>query len=195
MTAEEIFRAHGGQLRMRDALALGISRYQLYALRDRGIIEPLTRGVYRLAELPAISNPDLVAVSLRFPQAVICLLSALAYHDLTTQIPHYVSIAISRHARIPAPGFPPVQAYKFSDAAFHAGIEIQDIDGVPVRIYSVEKTLADCFKYRNKLGMDVVQEALKLYKARKTVHIDALLAYARVCRVEHVMRPYLEAVL
>lgn len=192
---EEIIRAHGGQLRMHEALALGISRYQLYKLRDQGILELLARGIYRLVELPAVSDPDLVTVSLRFPHAVICLISALAYHHLTTQIPHEISLAVSPHARLPVLASPPVQAYRFSEAAFAAGIATPDLDGVPIQVYDPEKTLADCFKFRNRLGMDVVQEALKLYKSRMPVKPDALLRYTRICRVERVMTPYLEAIL
>lgn len=190
---EALFRQHGGQLRMSEAIALGMSRYRLYSLRDKGIIEPVSRGVYRLVALPPISNPDLVTVSLRFPNAVICLISALAYHEITTQIPHAVSVAVPRDARMPSLDSPPVHAYKFSDAAFRAGVEKHPIDGVTVRVYSAEKTLADCFKYRNKIGMDVVLEALKLYKSHKPFKLADLLKYARICRVEKVMKPYLEA--
>ncbi|WP_432822706.1 type IV toxin-antitoxin system AbiEi family antitoxin domain-containing protein [Trichloromonas sp.] len=191
----EIFRQQGGQLRMSEALALGISRTMLYSLRDKGLIEQVTRGVYRLAELPPIGNPDLVTVSLRFPNAVICLVSALAYHELTTQIPHEVSVAVPRNSRMPTLDFPPVRAHKFSAAAFHAGIEEHQIDGLTVKIYNPEKTLADCFKFRNKLGMDVVLEALKTYKARKQFSPDEVLKYAKVCRVDKQMKPYLEALL
>jgi predicted transcriptional regulator of viral defense system len=194
-TPKNIIRAHGGQLRMSEALALGISRYQLYKLRDQGILAPLARGIYRMVELPAVSDPDLVAVSLRFPHAVICLISALAYHHLTTQIPHEISLAVSYDARRPVLASPPVHAYRFSAAAFAAGIQTVNLDGVPIRIYDPEKTLTDCFKFRNKLGMDVVQEALKLYKSRMPIKPDALLSYARICRVERVMTPYLEAML
>lgn len=190
---EKIFREHGGQLRMSEAIALGITRYMLYSLRDKGIIEQLTRGVYRLAELPAISNPDLVTVSLRYPDAVICLISALSYHGITTQIPHEVFIAISRDSRMHLLNHPPLRVYKFSNNSFQSGIEEHQIDGVRVRIYSPEKTLADCFKYRNKIGMDVVLEALKLYSVRKNFNLIELLKYARICRVEKVMKPYLEA--
>ena len=190
---EEIFRQHGGQLRMSEAIEHGITRYMLYSLRDRGVIEQVSRGIYRLVELPPISNPDLVTVSLRFPNAVICLVSALAYHDITTQIPHAVFVAVSRDSRIPSLDYPPIQAHRFSNDAYKAGIEEHLIDGVPVKIYSPEKTLADCFKFRNKIGMDVVLEALKLYKTRKKFNLGELLKYAKICRVEKVMRPYLEA--
>lgn len=190
---EEIFRKHGGQLRMSEAIEQGITRYMLYSLRDRGIVEQVSRGIYRLVDLPPVSNPDLVTVSLRFPNAVICLVSALAYHDLTTQIPHAVFVAVSRDSRIPALHHPPVRAHRFSTEAYQSGIEVHLIDGVSVKIYSLEKTLADCFKFRNKIGMDVVLEALKLYKTRKKFNFGELLKYAKICRVEHAMRPYLEA--
>jgi len=195
LTPEEIFRQSGGQLRMSEAIRHGISRYSLYTMRDKGIVEQVSRGIYRLVELPPISNPDLVTVGLRFPRAVICLISALSYHGITTQIPHKVTVAVPRGARMPSLDSPPVHAYKFSVNAFKAGIEKHQIDGVAVKIYNPEKTLADCFKYRNKLGMDVVLEALKLYRSQKTYRLEKLLKYARICRVEKVMRPYLEATL
>ncbi len=190
---EEIFRKHGGQLRMSAAIRQGITRHTFYSLRNKGIIERLSRGIYRLVELPPISNPDLVTVSLRFPNAVICLVSALAWHEITTQVPHVVSVAVPRNARMPSLDYPPVQAHRFSNGAYKSGVEEHLIDGVPIKVYNPEKTLADCFKFRNKIGMDVVLEALKLYRARKEFDLAKLLKYARICRVEKVMRPYLEA--
>ena len=192
---EEIFRRHGGQLRMSEALACGITRYTLYALRDRGVVEQITRGVYRLRELPPLSNPDLVSVSLRFPKAVVCLVSALARHDITTQIPHVVSVAVPKDSRTPTLDYPPVKAHKFSHEAYETGIDEHLLDGAPVKIYDPEKTLVDCFKFRNKIGMDVALEALKLHKMRNGINLVKLLEYARICRVENVMRPYLEALL
>ena len=192
---EEIFLDHGGQLRMSEALRHGITRYMLYSLRDRGIIEKISRGIYRLADLPSISNPDLVTVSLRFPKAVVCLISALAFHDITTQLPHTVSVAVPREARIPHLDYPPVEAHRFADKAYNSGIETHLIDSVPIRVYCAEKTLADCFKFRNKIGMDVVLEALKLYKKRNRFNPMLLLDYARICRISMVMRPYLEATI
>jgi predicted transcriptional regulator of viral defense system len=190
---EDIFRSCGGKLRMSEALELGISRYMLYALKDRGVVEQVSRGIYRLVDLPPLSNPDLVTVALRFPGAVVCLVSALAYHDMTTQVPHRVSVAVPRRSRMPSLEYPPLSVHRFSDQAYGAGIETHQIDRVSVRIYSPEKTLADCFKFRNKIGMDIVLEALKLYKTRKKSKIKDLLGYAKICRVEKVMRPYLEA--
>lgn len=191
----EIFRKHGGQLRMSEALMHGMTRYMLYMLRDKGIIEQVTRGVYRLVGLPPISNSDLVTVSLRFPNSVACLISALSYHNITTQIPHAVSVAVQRDSRIPSLDHPPIQAHRFSDEAYKAGIENHIIDGVPVKIYTPEKTLADCFKFRNKIGMDVVIEALKFYRSRQKFNLEKLLEYADLCRVKKIMTPYLEAIL
>jgi predicted transcriptional regulator of viral defense system len=191
-TPEEIFRMHGGSLRMSEAIAHGITRYTLYSLKNKGVIEQVSRGIYRLVELPPISNPDLVTVSLRFPSAVICLISALAYHEITTQIPHEVSIAVPRDTRMPSLDYPPIKVHKFSNETYRSGIEEHRIDDVPVKVYNPEKTLADCFKFRNKIGTDVVMEALRLYKTRKKFDVGKLLQYARICRVERVMRPYLE---
>jgi len=193
--AVAIFREHGGRLRMSEALQHGITRHTLYSLRDRGTIEKLSRGLYRLAELPPLGNPDLVTVSLRFPKTVVCLVSALAFHDITTQVPHAVSVAIPRNARLPSLDFPPVEAHRFSGKAYSSGVERHRIDGVLVKVYNAEKTLADCFKFRHKLGMDIVLEALKLYRARKRFDPGKILAYAKICRVQKVMRPYLEAIL
>lgn len=189
---EEIFRKHGGTLRMSEALEHGITRYMLYSLRDKGVIEQVSRGVYRLQDLPKISNPDLVTVSLHCPMAVVCLVSALSYHGITTQVPHHVSVAVPRRTWVTKLDYPPLKVHLFSMAAYRSGIEEHLIDGVAVRVYSPEKTLADCFKFRNKVGMDVVLEALRLYRGRMKFDISKLVEYARICRIERVMLPYLE---
>lgn len=188
-----LFRAHGGQLRLSEALALGLNRYQFYKLRDEGVIEPVSRGLYRLAELPPVRHPDLVAVATRFPKAVLCLVSALAWHDITTQIPRRIDLAVERNARLPRQDYPPVRGYRFSGKRFTSGVQRHDIDGVELKVYDPEKTLADCFAFRGTLGMDVVLEALRLYRQRFRPDYDRLLEYARICRVARVMRPYLEA--
>ncbi len=190
-----IIKEHGGVIRTAEALKAGIHPRTFYSLRDKGILHEVSRGIYRLSELPAISNPDIVAVASRFPRAVICLISALAFHDLTTQVPHEVSIALEKGAETPRINFPPLSVHRFSKAPFEAGITIYEIDGIPVRIYNQEKTLVDCFKFRNKLGIDVVMEAMKMYKTKNAgLNISELLKYARICRVEKVMRPYLESI-
>ena len=188
----QLFREHGGDLRMSAALRLGINRWTLYAMRDAGVIEPVTRGVYRLTSLEPLSQPDLVTVALRAPQGVICLVSALAFHELTTQVPRAVDVALARGTRKPRIDHPPTHFYWFSGPSFSEGIEIHPLDGVPVRVYAPEKTLADCFRFRNQLGMDVVLEATRLWRARHKKKLNVLLRYARMRHVEHAMRPYLE---
>ena len=193
--ARELFRRQGGVLRTRDALRLGIHPRTLYEMREEGNLEQLSRGLYRLSNLPKLGNPDLVAISLKIPQGTICLISALAFHNLTTQVPHQVYVALPRGAEPPRVSFPPIRVFWFTEPAFKEGIAVHKLDGVPVRIYSPEKTVADCFKYRNKIGLDTAVEALKLYRERRKVKIDELLQYATVCRVQKIIRPYLEALL
>ncbi|ADE16766.1 conserved hypothetical protein [Nitrosococcus halophilus Nc 4] len=193
--AIHLFSCHGGVLCTRDALRLGIHPRTLYAMRDAGLLERLSRGLYRLADLPPLGNPDLVAVALKVPGGVICLISALDYHELTTQIPHEVYLALPRGAEPPRLEHPPLRVFWVGGKAFTEGVETHEVDGVPVRIYGAEKTLADSFKYRNKIGLDTAIEALRRYVRCGRTRIDMLMAYARICRVEKVIRPYLEALL
>ena len=193
--AQKVFRHHGGVLRMSEALKANVHRRMLYSMLEAGIIEKLDRGLYRLADLPPLGNPDLVSVSLRIPNGVICLISALAYHEVTTQIPHEVYVALERGSEAPRLAHPPIRVFWFSGAAFTQGIRAHKIDGVSVRIYSPEKTIADCFKYRNKIGLDTAIEALKLHRQKKHFKSEEVMRFARVCRVEKVIRPYLEALL
>ena len=193
--ARAIFQRHGGTMRTAQAIRLGIHPRTLYEMRDAGVLDQLGRGVYRLAELPVLGDPDLVTVALKIPHGVICLISALAFHEITTQIPHEIYLAVCRGTTRPRLDYPPLRIFWFTDKAFTEGIETHVRDGIPVRVYSPEKTLADCFKYRNKIGIDTAIEALKLYQQRKPVRVDELLRFARVCRVLKVMKPYLEALL
>lgn len=193
--AKQIFRNHNGILKTGEALSQGIHRRTLYAMRDEGVLERLDRGLYRLAELPPLADPDLVTVARKIPKGVICLISALHFHNITTQIPHAVSIAVVRGTEPPRLTFPPIQLYWFSGKSFTAGVEQHSIENTAIRVYSAEKTLADCFKYRNKIGMDTVLEALELYRERRKPKPGKLLEFARFCRVEKTMRPYLEATL
>jgi predicted transcriptional regulator of viral defense system len=180
---------------MSEAVRAGISRRTLYAMHEEGVVERLSRGVYRLASLPGLRAPDLVTVSTRVPGGVVCLISALAFHELTTQIPRAVDVAISRGAEKPRIDYPPVNVYWFSGEAFSSGIEKPVVDGRRVRVYGAEKSIADTFKYRNKIGMEVALEALRNWRARRRSNLERLLEYGRVCRVERVMRPYLEAMV
>jgi predicted transcriptional regulator of viral defense system len=193
--AVAVFKQHSGILRTAQALRAGIHPSTLYAMRDVGTLEVVSRGVFRLAGSEPLGNPDLVTVATRVPNGVICLISALAFHQITTQIPHEVHVALQRGAELPRLEYPPIKLYWFKDQAFTAGVDTQKLDGVDIRIYSPEKTLADCFKFRNKIGLDTAVEAVRFYRERRTVNVDALMRYAAICRVEKVMRPYLEAIL
>ncbi|NLF95698.1 MAG: transcriptional regulator [Candidatus Riflebacteria bacterium] len=193
--AIELIRQLDGAFRTAEAIKAGVHPQTLYTLLHSGIIERLSRGVYKLADTEQVSQPDLVIVATRIPQAVICLISALAFHEMTSQIPHEVSFAIAKGAETPRIDFPPISVHRFSGEALTAGVQKHEIDGVTVRIFCPEKTIADCFKFRNKIGMDIALEALKLYKARKGFNSSELIKFARICRVEKVMLPYLEAMI
>ena len=193
--AHRIFKERQGTLRTFEALRAGIHPRTLYALRDRGEIEQIARGLFRLAELPPPGEPDLLTVAKKVSQAVFCLLTALAFHRLTTQVPHAVEVALPRTARVPCLDHPPIKVFRFSRESLNAGIETHTLDGVSIRVYCREKTLADVFKYRNKVGLDVALEALRAYRSQPKQDFQAVLKYARICRVENVIRPYLEATL
>ena len=195
--AIEAFLEHDGILRFQEALDSGVSRHTLRTMLAEEVVERLTRGVYRLTDLPPLERPDLVAVATRVPEAVVCLVSALSFHDITTQIPHEVSLALNhwmqRHP--PAIEHPPIRVFWFGKEAYEAGIEPHTFSGVHVQVYSPEKTIADCFKFRNKIGLDVALEGLRLHHEQNGVHVDELMRFARICRVQQVIRPYLEAIL
>lgn len=194
-TAIQKIKELGSIFRSSELLQKGVSPRTLYALRDSGVLEQLSRGTYRLVEQGILSNPDLVTVALRVPQGVICLISALSFHGLTTQIPHTVSIAITKTMRNPVISYPPLQVYRYDESSYQAGIEKHLVDGVSISVYCPEKTLADCFKFRNKIGMDVVLEALKQYRAQRQLNVAELMKYADICRVTNIMKPYLESLL
>lgn len=193
--AKTIILKQGGIIRTQEAIRQGIHPRTLYQLRDSGELEQLSRGVYKLRDSKPLEHPDFVTVAIRVPKGVICLVSALSFHEMTTQVPYVVSVALEKGAEQPRIDFPPVTVFRFSSECFSAGIETHMLDGVPVRIYSPEKTLADCFKFRNTIGMDVVLEALKLYQQRKQKDLNVLMDHAKTCRVASVIRPYLEATL
>jgi len=188
-----IFRKHGGLLRTKDAIRLGIHPRTLYSMRDGGELRQVSRGYYRLSDLPQLGNPDLVAVALAMPKGVVCLISALSYHGIGTQIPRVVDIAIDKDMKRPRIDYPPIRTFWFSGPAFKSGIQVHDLDGVPVKVYSPAKTVADCFKCRNKIGLDVAIEALREVRRSRRAMVDELFQMARTCRVANVMRPYLEA--
>jgi predicted transcriptional regulator of viral defense system len=192
--AIRVFRRHGGVLRAKQALDLGIHPATLYELRDKGRLTSLARGLYRLAEAKEPENPDLAIVGARAPDAAVCLISALAFHNITTQIPAVMHLAVPRgkyHGLTLEPL--PVHVYRYDAKTFSVGLSAYPIGGVRVKIYDPARTVVDCFKFRNKIGLDVALEALRLARERQKVSTRELLQSARLMRVERVIRPYLEA--
>jgi predicted transcriptional regulator of viral defense system len=193
-TALKVFHDKGGTLRTRDLIALGVHTDALYMLRDAGRVVELGRGLYRLAETGEAEHPDLALVAARAPDAAVCLISALSYHDITTQIPSSVHLAVPRGSyhgiRLPIP----VTVYRFDPKTFNKGLETHRVGGMPLKIYSAARTVVDCFKFRNKIGLDVALEALRMARQRKRVQNRELLHYARLLRVENPMSPYLQAI-
>jgi len=194
-TAEKIFRENKGILRTGEAKKLGINEAILVQMHSLGLLIKESRGLYRLADLSPLSNPDLVQIAIKVPKAVICLISALNYHQLTTQIPYNVYVALPRDTKAPRIEYPPMDIVYLSETPYATGIEGHVVDGVMVRIYSREKTIADCFKFHNKIGMDIAIEALKDYLHQPDRNLGELLRCARVDRVEKTMQPYIKAAL
>ena len=184
-----------GLLRARDLNAQKIPRAYLQRLCDRGELEKVTRGLYRIPDAPVTEHHSLVEVSRRVPHATICLLSALQVHELSTQGPHEVWIAIQRHARKPALTYPPVHVVRMSGRALTFGVEVRAIEGVKVRITSPAKTVADCFRFRRLVGLEAALDALRDYLKKHRNGIDALMKAAAADRVTNVMRPYVEALV
>ena len=193
-TALKLFRNRGGTLRTRDLIELGVHTDALYELRDNGQIVELNRGLYRLAEASEAEHPDLALIAARAPNAAVCLISALSYHDITTQIPSSVHLAVPRDQYRGISLSIPVTVYRFDPKTFKDGLETHQIAGKPIKIYNPARTIVDCFKFRNKLGLDVALEALRLARQRKRVQNRELIRYARLLRVEKPMSPYLQAI-
>lgn len=182
-----------GVLRARSLVDGGISRQVIKNLADAGKLVQLGRGIYSLPDSPVTENHDLAKVAARVPQGVVCLSSALQFHGLTTESPWRVHLMLPRGAHPPRISEPPLAVVYASGQAYSAGIETHEIEGVEIKVTSVAKTLADCFKHRNKIGLDVAMHALKqVLEEQRTTRAD-IRRYAQICRVENVMRPYVEA--
>lgn len=180
-------------IRPRDLTERGLPTVALTRLVRQGRLQRVGRGLYALPDRPVSEHNALAEVARKHPQAIVCLLSALRFHDLTTQSPFEVWLAIPNKARAPKMDYPPLRIVRFSGAALARGVEDHVIDGVPVRVTSVARTVADCFKFRNKIGLDVALEALQEAWRAKRASMDELWRYATLCRVANVMRPYMES--
>jgi predicted transcriptional regulator of viral defense system len=193
-TAKRFFSENNGILRSSKARRLGINPKTISDMVKAGLLVREGRGLYRLADLEPPGNPDIVYVCQRVPDAVICLISALAFYELTTQIPYQVYVALPFEKRNkPRIEYPPIEVVWLTKNPYHAGIENRNVDGFNVSIYCPEKTIADCFKFRNKIGTDVAVDALKDYMRSRDRNIPTLMEYARIDRVERIMLPYIEA--
>jgi predicted transcriptional regulator of viral defense system len=182
-----------GLARSRDLQSAGLSRVAVARLADSGKLQRIARGVYASPDFAPTEHHGLATAAARVPHAVICLLSALQFHSIGTQAPFEVWIAIDRKARKPTVDAPPLRVVRFSSIALREGVEQHEIEGVHVNVTSAARTVADCFKYRNKIGLDVALEALREYRRSKRP-VEDLVRAAEVVRVSSVLRPYLEAV-
>ncbi|CAN5330163.1 type IV toxin-antitoxin system AbiEi family antitoxin domain-containing protein [soil metagenome] len=192
--AIKLFQKHEGVMRTSEILGAGVHQRTLYHMRDEGIVIAIQRGVYQLTESEPLSNPDLVIVAKKIPEARICLISALSIHEMTDEIPHKVHIALPRSSWQPELDYPPLKVYRFSEKTINSGLQAHTIDSVEVMVFNPAKTIADCFKFRNQIGLDVAIEALKRgINEGKTTYRD-IMKYAKLCKVERVIKPYLETI-
>ena len=189
------FERHHGVMRTSEVLAAGIHRRTLYWMRDAGLLEALSRGVYHLTSSELPEKPDVAAVVRRVPRAVVCLISALDIHELGTQVPAEVQIALPRGVRAPRIDHPRVRVFHMDAPSLAAGVEERAWGGVTLRVFSVAKTVADCFKYRGSIGRDVAVEALQDAVRGRRASPGEIMEYAAIDRVQNVVRPYLEALL
>jgi len=183
-----------GVIRPRDLDKYGIPRRYMSRLYKKGVLERVGRGLYTVPGAESTEHHTIALVSKQIPHAIVCLLSALQFHNLTSQNPYQVWIAINSTARRPRAPELPIRIVRFSGVALTEGIEKHNLEGVKVKVYSIAKTVADCFKYRNKIGLDVALEALRECIRERRCASEDLWRYAKICRVANVMLPYLEAI-
>ncbi len=183
-----------GVILSRDVTRLGIPSIYLKRLCDKGSLKRVSRGVYVSADSNVTEHHHLAQVARRVPRGVFCLLTALRYHNIGTQSPHQVWIAIDGKARKPKLEYPKLKVVRFSGQALTGGVGKSKVEGVTIQVYGPAKTVADCFKYRNKIGLEVALEALRECRRRKLCSIEELWTFAKICRVANVMRPYMESV-
>jgi len=184
---------HHALIRPRDLAAHGVSRMELSRLVQQGLLQRVGRGLYSLPQRSVSEHDAMTVVAHKYPSGIVCLLSALRFHELTTQAPFEVWLAIPNKARAPKLDYPPLRIVRFSDKALSDGIEEHNFEGIPVRVTNVARTVVDCFKFRNKIGLDVALEALSESWRSKRVNMDELWHYAVLYRVSNVMRPYIES--
>jgi len=189
------FQRHGGVVRFSATLKAGFHPDSLNALKKERQVEKIARGLYRVINYTHGSHPDLVIASLQVPRGVICLVSALSFYEATSEIPKYVDLAIPQGTHANRIKYPPVKFYRFAPKAWKAGIETHEIEGHEIKVYSLAKTVADCFKFRNKTGVDVARDGLKVAVMEKGIKPKEIMQYAKICRVDNIIKPILEAMV
>jgi len=191
----DYFKKHGGIARFSSIIKSGFHPDTLNAFENEGKIEKIARGLYRMSNYTFGAYPDIVIASLQVPRGIVCLVSALAFHEATNEIPRYVDIAIPAGTRANRIKYPPVKFYRFAPNAWKAGIETHEIEGREIKVYNLAKTIADCFKFRNRIGVDVARDGLKVAVAEKRIKPKEIMQYAKICRVDNIVKPILEAML
>lgn len=191
----DFFKSHNGIIRFSVILMAGFHHDSLNTLVKEKKVKKIARGLYSLAEYDIGMHPDLVIASLQAPSGVICLLSALSFHESTIEIPKYVDIAIPKGTHAYRIKYPPVRFYHFDTKVWKAGVEEHKIEGYKIRVYNLAKTIADCFKFRNKIGINIAREILKVAVTEKNIKPKEIMEYAKICRVGNVIKPILETML
>ena len=191
----EIFKKNYGYAYLKDLKAHGIHTDSIRKLLNEGKIEKIKPGLYKLTDFPMLAHQGMVDACMAIPKAVVCLHSALSYYELTTTVPSMIMVALPREAKPPRIQYPPVKIFYFSSQNYKAGIEIVKTESGNFRIYNIEKTIVDCFRYRNRLGEDVAVAGLKNYIHEKKPDLNRLFHYARVGRMYKIIKPYVEALM
>ncbi len=191
----DYFKKHGGIVRFSSIIKAGFHPDTLSALEKEGKIEKIARGLYRMTQYTLGSYPDIVIASLQAPRGIVCLVSALAFHEATNEIPRQVDIAILAGTRANRIKYPPVKFYRFAPKAWKTGIERHEVENHQIKVYSLAKTIADCFKFRNRIGVDVARDALRVAITEKGIKPKEIMEYAKICRVDSIIKPILEAMI
>jgi predicted transcriptional regulator of viral defense system len=192
---KELFFRNKGYATTKEISSKGINRYYISILEKCGVVSRIKTGLYKWDEYDFQYNFELVDVFKIVPKGVLCLTSALAYYDLTTFNPWQYEIAIERSSKIVIPEYPPIKLLYFSQKQLETGISNIEVDGHKIRIYDVEKTICDCIRYRNKIGIDIVKEGINEYIKRKDKNFNKLMKYGEVCRVQKILKEYLEVLV
>lgn len=192
---KEVFYVNNGYIRTKDISSKGINRRYLRDLINEGVIERIKQGLYRWKDAKFDVEEELVNVSKIIHHGVICLVSALAYYELTTYTPGEYTIAVRRNYNIKLPDYPPIKLYYFSDKYYMDGVEKIDINGNIIKIYNIEKTICDCLRYRNKISKDIIVESIKEYVKRRDKNISKLMNYAAKAKVKDVVQKYMEVLI